>query len=363
MNTQIEHLPNELLLIVFSHLNGLHLYLAFFNLNVRFNRLLKTVSAYQSLDLTCGSISYNEYCAYIRDNNGVRSSFIKSLKFDCFGLSAFRIHDLFACFMTNHVNHGLQRITLVTRKRSSVKSAQLIIFLQHMMIANEEGYGRLEHVTLTFGGADDDYFETLIKIIKEGISFPTMIFNVSPRTYSKLNDLTGEQKTLFDFHIDNDICRKCMIQFVLDIFQYRFPTNLRLMDYSNLHLQIDNNALLRNTVHLSLTLQFSCDMVLILQKGVLPLLQHLHVIFKRTTVRDDYQTRFNVDERDLLNTDTSRLHTLSLNILSMECTLNFLRFLRLTQLETLYLFNIFDQSKSVNNLVHIRFIFGYKNSN
>jgi hypothetical protein len=115
---------------------------------------------------------------------------------------------------------------------------------------------------------------------------------------------------------------------------------------TNLHIGIDTRPLLRNTVRLSLSLEYCSDLVLLLQHGVLPLLQHLNVIFERQNPHiDSRPVRFKVDESNLLTTDTTRLRTLSLYNLPLHYVLRFVRFLRLTQLETLRLSNIFDNSE------------------
>jgi hypothetical protein len=124
----------------------------------------------------------------------------------------------------------------------------------------------------------------------------------------------------------------------------RFTSNST--NKTNLHIAIDTRPLLRNTVRLSLSLKYCCDLVLLLQRGVLPLLQHLSVVFEYQNAHiDPCPVRFKGDESNLLTTDTTRLRTLSLRNLHMHYALQFIRFLRLTQLETLRLINIFDNSK------------------
>jgi hypothetical protein len=115
---------------------------------------------------------------------------------------------------------------------------------------------------------------------------------------------------------------------------------------TNLHIAIDTRPLLRNTVRLSLSLKYCSDLVLLLQRGVLPLLQHLSVVFEhRNPQIDPRPIRFKVDESNLLTTDTTRLRILSLYHLPLHYALRFVCFLRLTQLDTSRLSNIFDNSK------------------
>lgn len=186
MFTRLEDLPNELFYIIFTYLNGVDLCLAFSNLNTRIYRLLDDVASHQSLDLTSGSVSYNAFRAYITDRHGVRSSFISTLKFDCFNLSPFGIKDLFFCF-TNISNNRLQRLTLITSEAASVTTTDIVTLLEQMMIANIEGCGRLEHLTLKFEFCDDYYATILAKIIQRNISFDTMILNVTKcMSYVKL---------------------------------------------------------------------------------------------------------------------------------------------------------------------------------
>jgi len=114
----------------------------------------------------------------------------------------------------------------------------------------------------------------------------------------------------------------------------------------NLHIAIGTRPLLRNTVRLSLSLEYCSDLVLLLQSGVLPLLQQLNVIFKSGNAHSDPRpVRFKVVESNLLTTDTNRLRTLSLRNLHMVYAIRFIRFLRLTQLQTLRLINVLDSSK------------------
>ncbi len=115
---------------------------------------------------------------------------------------------------------------------------------------------------------------------------------------------------------------------------------------TNLHIAINTRPLLKNTVRLSLSLEYCSDLVLLLQHGVLPLLQHLTVVFERKNRHiDSRPVRFKVDEFNLLTTDTNRLRTFSLHNLRMPYALKFIRFLRLTQLQTLCLINIVNKSR------------------
>jgi len=187
MFTQLEDLPNELFLFIFTYLNGVDLCLAFSNLNTRIQRLLDDVASHQLLDLTSGSVSYNAFRAYITDRYGVRSSFISSLKFDCLNLSPFDIKDLFSCFTNISVNNRLQCLTIITSESASVTTTDIVTLLEQMMIANKQGYGRLEHLTLKFEFCDDYYETILVKIIQRNISFDTMILNVTKcMSYVKL---------------------------------------------------------------------------------------------------------------------------------------------------------------------------------
>jgi hypothetical protein len=119
-----------------------------------------------------------------------------------------------------------------------------------------------------------------------------------------------------------------------------------LANERNLHIGIDTRPSLRNIVRLSLSLQYCSDLVLLLQRGVLPLLQQLHAVFERQQPRvESRPVRFKVNESNLLTTDTTRLRLFSLCDLPMRYALRFVRFLRLTQLETLRLINVFNNSK------------------
>lgn len=177
--TKLEDLPNELFYIIFTYLNGVDLCLAFSNLNTRIHRLLDDVTSHQSLDLTSGSVSYNAFCAYIADQYGVRSSFISALKFNCLSLSPFGIEDLFSCFTNISLTNRLQRLTLTTNKYASVTSAHIVALLEHMMIANKQGRGQLQHLIFMFTFCDDYYAIILTNIIRRNITFDTMILNIT----------------------------------------------------------------------------------------------------------------------------------------------------------------------------------------
>jgi hypothetical protein len=179
MFTQLEDLPNELFLFIFTYLNGVDLCLAFSNLNTRINHLLDTVASHQSLDLTSGSVSYSAFRAYIADQYGVRSSFISALKFDCLSLSSFCIKDLFSSLIDISVNNRLQRLTLNASKFASVKTTEIVLLLEQMMIANQQGRGRLEHLTLKFTSCNDYYVNILTMIVQRNISFHTMVLKVT----------------------------------------------------------------------------------------------------------------------------------------------------------------------------------------
>ena len=108
-----------------------------------------------------------------------------------------------------------------------------------------------------------------------------------------------------------------------------------------MHAAIDIRPSLRHTLHLSLSLEHSSDLVLILQRGILPTLQQLIVVFEgRSSYTRSSPVRFKLDEANLLTTDTTQLRTLSLRRLSMRSALMFIRFLHLSQLNTLHLINI-----------------------
>ena len=178
--TYLEHLPNELFYIIFSYVNSVDLCLAFSELNTRFSRLLDDVSSHQSLDLTSGPVSYRAFRAYITDRYGVRSSFISSLKIDCFTLSPFGIEDLFSCFINTSIPNRLQRLTILTYESASIDENDIVTLLNQMMTANKQGRGRLQHLTLRFQCFNQYYATILTKIIQQNISFDTMIFNISP---------------------------------------------------------------------------------------------------------------------------------------------------------------------------------------
>lgn len=136
-------------------------------------------------------------------------------------------------------------------------------------------------------------------------------------------------------------------KFVLDIARSILGGRFSSYEHNiNLHIAIDIRPSLINTVHLSLSLENSSDLVLLLQRGVLPSLQQLIVVFERHSSNiDPRPVRFKFNEANLLTTDTTQLRTLSLRNLHMRSALMFIRFLRLSQLHTLHLINISDNSK------------------
>lgn len=177
--TRLEDFPNELFHMIFAYGNSVDIYLAFSNLNVRLKQLLADVASHQSLDLSSGSLSYHAFRAYITDYCGVRSSFISSLKFDCLSLSPFGINDLFSCLMNTVEHNRLQRLTLITSEFASVNAIDVVTLLKQLAAANDQGRGRLKHLTLQFESFDDYYSGTLAKIIQWNISFDIMILNVN----------------------------------------------------------------------------------------------------------------------------------------------------------------------------------------
>jgi len=179
MFTQLEDLPGELFSIIFSYLNGVDLFIAFSKLNTRINRLLDNVASYKSLDLTDGSVTYDAFCSYVSDRCGVRSSFISSLKVDPLSLPSFGTTQLFSSFTNTCTNSRLERLTLITSTLASVKTIEIVTFLEQMMIANEQRRGRLKYITLTFEKYNDYYADILTMIIKRNISFNTMIFQLT----------------------------------------------------------------------------------------------------------------------------------------------------------------------------------------
>jgi len=325
--SRLDDLPNELFYIIFTYLNGVDLCLAFFNLNTRINQLLDDVSSSQSFDLTSGSISYRTFLAYIDDQNHVRSKFISSLKFNCIDLSPFGICDLINCFTNDSVNR-LRRLTIMTSIWTSLVGTGNGL-LGKLMLANEEGRGQLEDLTLKFQDWRDFYESELIKIFEKKISFNTMTFDVTrcmlfSKTFFKLKR--------------NEI--------ILDspgFYERRLAPWPRSLKY--LYTSPDVYSPLTNAVRLSISLEFSSDLILLLQLSILSSLQHLTVVFDHRYIeKDRFHVRFKPDESKLRTTDTTRLRTLSLSCIRMQYVLQLIDCLQLSRLETLYLFRVINKS-------------------
>jgi hypothetical protein len=107
-----------------------------------------------------------------------------------------------------------------------------------------------------------------------------------------------------------------------------------------------------HTVRLTLHLQHSAELVLLLSPDALPLLEHLNVTIeqpqKGLSLRADQSTkRFNLSEQDLVraNVDSTKLRSLLLRQIRLDELVILLNALTYPRLDTLTLVDVWDQGE------------------
>jgi hypothetical protein len=109
-----------------------------------------------------------------------------------------------------------------------------------------------------------------------------------------------------------------------------------------------------NTVHLTLSIQYSFELIVILQRGAISYLEHLNVTIEQDMLQRWFYWKpppryirlcgYNIRQR----TDATRLRTLILRHLPLYELVLLLGFLNMPLLEKLILIDIFDESKLFN---------------
>ncbi len=110
-----------------------------------------------------------------------------------------------------------------------------------------------------------------------------------------------------------------------------------------------------HTVHLTLSIQHSFELILILQRGAIPYLEHLNVTIEQEKSYWGKPPRYtqlcDIDVRQ--RADATRLQTLILRHLTLSELVTLLHSLNMPLLKKLTLVDIFDESKLFNLLMFL----------
>ncbi|CAF3878575.1 unnamed protein product, partial [Rotaria sp. Silwood2] len=314
MALMFESLPNEIWLIIFSYLSSRHIWRGFFGINKRLNQLLTGDLIRHTIDLK--GISYSEIVELVedRDNNphGRRwhAEFVSHAHAICLEnqLDYEILIDRWIATKTNWQLSSLQSIYILPNAIESmyslVSQLKFTIFLE----------SQLRYLHLVFEDPCYTYHSILSKMVEKRISYPIMILEVTKG------------------HLYQHWERR------EDLYNIEYPLYWI------------------NTVRLTLSLQHSSELILLLMPEALPLLEHLNVTIEQP--RKDLITKngqsaehFELCEKDLRckNATGERLQSLVIRYIELDDLLILFNTLTFPLLHTLILVDIYD--KSLDNLL------------
>ncbi|CAF3805924.1 unnamed protein product [Rotaria magnacalcarata] len=305
INNSFELLPNEVLLIIFSYLSSFDLCQAFLDLkNSRIKHLLTSIR--HSLD--AGSIHYNQLREFLNSNNDYTKRFTALI-------DTVILNDSSACMMLlDHWEKNLNALERLNIFLPSVKKIFILNakyyeygFIHSILIPLVSANNALQYLHLVFERPTNAYRTILSNLIRHHISLHTMILEVQQGHIYYSND------RVLDFHKMVSPC---------------WP----------------------NTIQLTLSIQHSSELILLLQRNALPAIEHLSVTNEDLSValplsesKSGSGTR--LCEHDLRERlDGTRLRYLLLRYLTISDVVILLGSLTMPLLEKLILVDLYDHT-------------------
>ncbi|CAF0924729.1 unnamed protein product [Rotaria sordida] len=286
MTLTFESLPNEIWLIIFSYLSSRHTWRTFFGINKRLNQLLTSNLIRHTIDLK--DISYPEIIQLLENHDTKSHGYQWQAEFVS--------HAYAICFENNFDYEILINRWIATNTNWNLSSLRTIYILSEAM----KKIGKLSH-ELKF-----------IKVLHPQLHYLHLVFDQPRSTYhSALSNLVKE-------------CISCPIM-ILEVTRGHTYQDWK---YDDLY-DIKHSLCLIRTVNLTISLQHSSELILLLTPKSLPLLEHLNVIIEQP--REDLITRekqpiksIHLSEKDLhyANADGTKLRSFqligSLNLPSLK---------------------------------------------
>ncbi|CAF4702225.1 unnamed protein product [Rotaria sp. Silwood1] len=262
MTHMFESLPNEIWLIIFSYLSSRHIWRGFFGINKRLNQLLTCDVNRHTIDLK--GISYSEIVELLedRDNNSHgrrwQAEFVSHAHAICLE-NEFDYEILIDRWIATKTNWQLSSLQSIYILPNAIKSMYSLVSQLKFTIFLES---QLHYLHLVFEDPCYTYHSILSEMVKKRISYPTMILEVTK----------GHQYQHWEHRED--------------LYNIEYPLYW-------IH-----------PVRLTLSLQHSSELILLLMPEALPLLEHLNVTIEQP--RKDLITKngqstehFELCEKDL----------------------------------------------------------------
>ncbi|CAF3358303.1 unnamed protein product [Rotaria socialis] len=309
MTLTFESLPNEIWLMIFGYLSSRHMWRAFFGINRRLNQLLTSDIIRHTIDLR--DISHAEIvelfdnCSYNSDCQW-QTGLVSAAHTICFE-NEFDYDLLFNRWIIKTTDWLLSSLRVIYVLPEAILSIwSLFNAIQFQTLLESQ----LRCLHLVFKDPSYTYMNTLAVMIRDRVSYPTMILEVTKghddQSWKRRNDL-------------------------YDAIEYQLCWIY--------------------TVRLTLSLQHSSELILLLMPEALPLLEHLIVTIEQPqknllSKQGQSPARFELCEQDLRRTNANgtKLRSLVLRHIELEDLLVLLNSLNFSHLDTLTLVDVYDQS-------------------
>ncbi|CAF4438961.1 unnamed protein product [Rotaria sp. Silwood2] len=294
--SKLESLPTELWLHILSYLSSFDLFKAFFRIN---NKRIQQIIDSQSFLLNTKLISYSEMNQIFLMHSYLLQLCTIILSNSCSSSAFYK-----------YWTKNLPPMSIIPKlEQLIVLNAGYYIYglVDSLLIPLSLG-NSLQYLHLIFQCSDRTYMMFLNFVIQAKISFHTMIFEIEK-----------------DWYCDTEVVYS------------------NLSELNNLHWS--------RTVQLTLTIQFSFEMIFILQNSAIPFLEHLYITIEQEQLRrksylDAPQLQIQFCESDIRQmTDGTRLQTIVLRHLALYNVIILIRSFNMPLLKKLTLVDIFDESK------------------
>ncbi|UJR10933.1 hypothetical protein I4U23_015118 [Adineta vaga] len=323
MTLTFESLPNEIWLIIFSYLSSRHTWRAFFGINRRLTQLLSSNLIRHTIDLK--DISYPEIVQLLENHDKKSHDYLWQTEFVSHAHAICLENDLDYEILINRwiatkPNWKLSSLRTIYILPGAINKIGILYYeLEFVQILQSQ----LHYLHLIFEQPCSTYHSTLSHLVEKRISCPVMILQVTRgHTYQHL-------------------------------------------EYADLY-NIEHSLYWMRTVCLTISLQHSSELILLLMPEALPLLEHLNVTIEQPrkdliTKRKQQTKSIQLSEKDLRDTNAAgtKLRSFVLRQMELQDLLTLFNILTFPLLETLILVDIFD--KSLNNLLAFQQLIGPSN--
>ncbi|CAF1269456.1 unnamed protein product [Rotaria sordida] len=314
MTLTFELLSNEIWLIIFSYLSSRRVWRAFSGINRRLNQLLTSDLIHHTIDLK--GIYYSEIFELLEDHDNNshdrrwQAEFVSHAHAICLE-NKFDYEILIDRWIATKTNWQLSSLRIIYILREAITSMYSLLHALRLTTFLES---RLHYLHLVFDDPWYTYYSILSEMVEKRISYPIMILEVTRghqyQRWERIEDLYDIKHPLYWIH----------------------------------------------TVRLTLSLQHSSELILLLMPQALPLLEHLNVTIEQPqkdliSKRGQSIKCFELCEKDLRCTNAAgtNLRSFVLRQIELDDLLILFNTLTFPLLHTLTLVDIYD--KSLDNLL------------